>query len=219
MSSHASADLLSAYIDRQLVADEARQLEEHLENCQQCNVRLEGLRRVVDSLQGVHQLAPPVGLEQTVARRIALADERTSLLDHFEQGMSLLNRQNPILALFGVVIALMVFIYLFSYSLHLREESSPTIPVTFGPAPPPSGAATDGIAVGSQVTVAGRQLLWAEEGLWVEAGVDAGDAARSLTLDSDDGRAFFDNHPELSDLAELGRSVVLRVEGEVLRLD
>ena len=217
MSSHASADLLSAYIDRQLIAREAQQLEEHLETCQQCNVRLEGLRKVVASLQSTRQLAPPSTLEQTVKRQIALVEDRPSLLDHFEQGMSLLNRQNPILAMFGVVVALMLFIYLFSYTLYLRENSS--IEVTFQRPPAAVESATEGLALGSQLTFAGRQLVWSEGGLWVEEGLRVGDVGRTVAIDSDAGHELLAERPQLATLSELGHSVVLRIDGEVVRLD
>ena len=214
MSTHASAELLSAYLDRQLVEPEARQLEEHLDRCSECHVRLEGLRKVVKRLQSMEQLATPLSLEQTVARRIALSDDRESLLDRFESSMSIFNRQSPILATFGVVIALALFIYLFSYTLHLRETA--TTPVIWED--PPTAASVADVAAGSRLEIAGRQLAWSEGGLWVEEGVDAETAARTLALDSEAGRAFLAEHSELADLATLDRGVVLRVGGEVVQL-
>ncbi len=214
MSTHASAELLSAYLDRQLVEPEARQLEDHIDRCSQCHVRLEGLRRVVTHLQGMEQLATPLALEQTVARRIALSGNRDSLLDRFEQSMSIFNRQSPILAMFGVVIALALFIYLFSYTLHLRETA--TTQVIWED--PPTAASPADIAEGSRLSVAGRQLVWSEDSLWVEEGLAATAVSRTLALESDDGRAFLAKHPELAELAALDRGVVLTVGGEVVEL-
>lgn len=215
MSTHASAELLSAYLDRQLVEPEARQLEDHLDRCSECHVRLEGLRKVVDSLKSAEQLATPLSLEQTVARRIALSDQRPSLLDHFEHGMSIFNRQSPILATFGVVIALALFIYLFSYTLHLRENA--TMPVIWED-PPSAAPATPELVQGSRLEVAGRRLVWSAEGLWVEEGIDV-EPSRTVELDSDDGRALLEAHPELSGLADLDRAIVLRIDGEAVRLE
>ncbi len=214
MSSHASAELLSAYLDSQLVEPEVRQLEEHLDRCPQCHVRLEGLRKVVKNLQNLEQLATPLTLEQTVARRIALSTERESLLDRFESSMSIFNRQSPILATFGVVIALALFIYLFSYTLHLREHA--TTPVIWEDLP---AAAPADVAEGSRLSVAGRELVWSADGLWVEEGVDDTSVSRALALDSEAGRALLTEHPELADLASLDRGVVLEVGGEIVRLD
>ena len=213
MSTHVSAEVLSAYLDKQLAGPEARQLEQHLDRCEQCHVRLEGLRKVVGQLQTLDPLIPPSGLEAAVARRIQLSDRRPNLLDRFEHGISIFDRQSPILAMFGVIIALALFIYLFSYALH--QDQTSTIPVIFQD---PPGAVTDE-AVGSRLTVGGRELVWAEGGLWVEAGVGVDTVARTLAFDSDEGRELLAAHPELSDLAALDRSVVLRIEDEVLRLD
>ena len=216
MSVHATAETLSAYLDRQLVEQEARQLEEHLGTCPQCHVRLEGLRKVVQSLQNLNQVPPPSTLEATVARRIALTDHQPTLLDRFEQSLSLLNRQNPILAMFGVVIALVLFIYLFSYTLHLRNQRlSGTIPVIFED---PPAVAVEGEAT-SKMIVAGRQLVLREGDLWVEEGVSAEAVSRTLALDSEEGRSWLAAHPELADLAAIGQSVVIAVEGEVVRLE
>ena len=155
MSSHATAETLSAYLDRQLVEPEARQLEEHLGVCPECHVRLEQLRKMVHNLQSLNQVEPPSTLHAAVARRVALADDRPDLLDRFEQSLSLLNRQNPILAMFGVVIALVLFIYLFSYTLHLRNERlNGTIPVIFQD-PPASEVASPQ----DRILVAGRTLM------------------------------------------------------------
>ncbi len=217
MSTHASADLLSAYLDRQLVEPEARQLEDHLDRCSQCHVRLEGLRKVVAHLQSMEQLATPLNLEQTVARRIALSSESESLLDRFEHGMSIFNRQSPILAMFGVVIALALFIFLFSYTLHLRETA--TTPVIWEDPPASIAKPVAEVATGSRLSIAGRELVWSEDGLWVEEGADASALSRTLAVDSEAGRAFLAKHPDLADLATVDGSVVLAVDGEVVRLD
>ena len=145
--------------------------------------RLEGLRKVVTNLQRMEQLATPLTLEQTVARRIELAGERESLLDRFEQSMSIFNRQSPILAMFGVVIALTLFIYLFSYTLHLRETA--TTPVIFEDLPA-SLSTSDEPAEGSRLVVVGRDLLWSG-GVWVEEGVSAAAVSRTLAIDSEQG--------------------------------
>ncbi len=209
MNTHASAELISAYLDSQLVEPEARQLEEHIDGCSQCHVKLEGLRKVVANLHNLEQLPTPVDLEQAVARRITLSDRSPSLLDRFEEGMSIFNRQSPILSMFGVVIALALFIYLFSYTLHQRETA--TTPVIFED--PPAAAPTE------LLVAAGRRLEWNSGDLWIEEGVDAGAVSRTLALDSEDGRAFLTAHPDLGALADLDHGVVLEVDGEVLRLE
>ncbi len=215
MSTHVSAELLSAYLDRQLAGPEARQLEEHLDRCERCHVRLEGLRKVVTHLQTLDPLTPPSGLQAAVARRIQLSDRQPNLLDRFEQGISIFDRQSPILAMFAVIIALAMFIYLFSYALH--QDQSGSIEVIFQD--PPGAAAAEDQAIGSRLTAGGRQLVWSVGGLWVEEGADVDAVARTLAVDSDEGRDFLAAHPELADLAALDRSVVIRLGGEIVRLD
>ncbi len=215
MTSHASAEMLSAYLDQQLVAREARELEEHLETCSQCHVRLEGLRKVIDNLRSIHELSPPSTLQQAVVRRIALTDEPPGLLDRFEQGLSLLNRQNPILAMFGVVIALVLFIYLFSYNLKLHENQNSTIPVIFQDPP----AAIADIAAGTRLVVADRSLVWSAEGYWLEEGIDVGAVSHSLEIDSSAGSELLAAHPKLAEVAALGRAAVINIEGDVIRLE
>ncbi len=216
MSTHASAEVLSAYLDRQLVEPEARQLEEHIESCRQCHVKLEGLRKVVANLQNLEPLATPDTLEQAVARRITLADRSPSLLDRFEEGMSIFNRQSPILSMFGVVIALALFIYLFSYTLHLRETA--TTPVIFED-PPGAVARPESAADRSVLVTADRRLAWSAGEEWIEEGVDAEAVSRTLALDSEDGRELLAGHPELASLADLEHGVVLEIDGEVVRLE
>jgi len=114
--------------------------------------------------------------------------------------------------MFGVVIALILFIFLFSYSLHLKQDT--TIPVIFVDEP----SLPDG-SVGSRALVAGRHLTWSLGGVWVEDGLSAEALVRSITIESQDGIDFFAAHPELVDLASLGRSVVIAVDGEAIRLD
>ncbi len=224
MSTHASAELLSAYLDRQLVEPEARQLEEHVESCRQCLVKLEGLREVVTDLKSLEPLPVPDDLEQAVARRITLSDRSPSLLDRFEDGMSIFNRQSPILSMFGVVVALALFIYFFSYTLHLRETA--TTPVIFEnppgavPAEPPEAdSPSHAGGVPMELLAADRRLVWSEEGQWIEEGVDAGAVSRTLSLDSEAGRELLAAHPELAGLTDLEHGVVLEVDGEVVRLE
>ena len=212
MSSHASAELLSAYLDQQLVAPEARQLEDHIERCHDCHTRLEGLRTVVTNLQKLDPISTPDGLEQAVARRIQLTDRQPNLFDRFEDSMSIFNRQSPILAMFGVVIALVLFIYFFSYTLHLRENT--TIPVVFKDLPTAGDE-----PLGSRLILGDRLLIWTEGGLWVEEGLSADEVDRTLAIDSEEGREFLAAHPELGNLTDLDRSLVIAVGDQVVRLD
>jgi anti-sigma factor RsiW len=213
-SSHATAELLSAYLDRQLREGEAGRLEAHLEHCEECHVRLEGLRRVVANLHRLESLEPPAELEKAVARRVALAGDRLSVLDRVENRLSIFNRQSPILPMFGVVLALGVFIYLFAVALE-RSRSSLTEVVfvdSVGEAP----------AAGESRQIAGRVLdrvALAEGGeVWLEEGVSREAVSRTVELDSAAGDRLAAEHPELRELADLGAPAVIELAGEVVEI-
>jgi hypothetical protein len=209
-SAHADVELLSAYLDRELVEPEARELEAHLEECEECHGRLDGLRRVTADLRRIEEVEPPPELAQAVARRIALAtDDRESLLDRFEDRISIFNRQSSLLAMFGVIIALAIFMYLFSVALE-QSRSDGLIPVIFEDPPGASETA-------ERLEVAGRVLI-RDHGRWLEDGVDAGAAARPVDLDSDAGRELLADHPELADLADLDAPAVVEVDGRVVEV-
>ena len=207
-SSHATVELLSAYLDRQLREPEAGALEAHLERCEECHGRLEGLREVVENLRRLDRRDPSPELEKAVARRIALAGDPPGLLDRFESQLSIFTRQSPLLPMFGVVMALAVFIYLFAVAVD-RSRSSLT-PVVFEvPAPAAS--------VGDERQLAGRVLTWQGEA-WVEEGVSLEAVSRTLELDSDAGRRAIAERPELGELSALGAPAVIELAGEVVEI-
>ncbi len=208
MNAHASAEALSAYLDHQLQENEARQLELHLEGCEECHLQLEGLRRVVTGLHRLDSLAPPQTLDQDVVRRIALSGEKLSLLDRVEEGASIFRRQSSLLGMFAIVIALAMFMLFFSIALERHQNA--TIPVIFEP---PAAAS----APAGRLEVAGRVLLWQGE-RWVEEGLSNVAAARVVVLASPEGDALLAAHPELAAFARVEEPLVVRVGEEVLEL-
>ncbi len=139
MSSHASAELLSAYLDRQLAEQETADLESHLDHCRECHGRLQGLNNVVANLRHLERQAPPPTLDMAVARRIALAGERKGTLDRFEEGLEAFQRRSSLMLWFAVVFALVLITFFFLNTLARSQNT--TIPVTFGDQPVPSAPA------------------------------------------------------------------------------
>jgi hypothetical protein len=203
VSSHATAELLSAYLDEELVEPELERLEAHLEECTECHGRLEGLRKVVASLRRIERPDPPSELEKAVARRIALVRDREPVLDRFESAISIFNRQSTILPMLGIVIALGVFIYMFAWALERDQH----IPVFFGN---PPGTEEDGSAQRS-----GGRLLQHEDGLWIEDGADLDAVSRTIELDSEEGRELLAAHPEVE---QLPRPAVILLDDEVVEI-
>lgn len=200
-SSHATVELLSAYIDRQLAGSEATRLEDHLERCDECHGRLEGLRGVVANLRQIEALDPPPELEMAVARRIALTGDRESVFDRFESKLSVFNRQSTLLPLFAVVIALGVFMYLFAVAL--EKHQSERIQVIFGS--PDAG----------ETQQTGERVLRFEEGVWIEEGLSRDQVSRTVELDSEEGRRWLEEHPLLE---QLPRPAVIGLDGEVVEI-
>ncbi|MEE8523427.1 MAG: anti-sigma factor [Thermoanaerobaculia bacterium] len=205
VSSHATAELLSAYLDRQLVEPEVERLEAHLEECQECHGRLEGLRKLVASLRRIESLDPPAELEKAVARRIALARDREPLLDRFESALSIFNRQSTILPMLGIVIALGVLIYMFSWALERDQH----IPVIF--ADPPGVEDSSG----TEPRRSAGRLLQLEGELWIEDGASPDAVSRTIELDSEPGRRLLADHPELE---QLPRPAVILLDDEVVEI-
>jgi anti-sigma factor RsiW len=204
MSTHATTETLSAYLDRQLSAAQTREIEDHLADCPRCRRQFAGMRSVVASLRHLERMAPPPTLGGLVTRRVTLESARKGLLDRFESGLGLFERQSSILGLFGLIVALAVIMLLFAQALERQRNAS--IPVIFHD---PTAAR------GESRELAGR-VFRRESGVWVEAGLEA-EPDRAVAADSRQWRALVAAHPELAELETLEEAVVLRVEDGVLR--
>lgn len=207
MTSHATVEALSAYLDRELPPPEAREIEEHLADCADCRARFTGMQNVVASLRRLERLAPPPTLGEVVARRAAFDGVRKGLADRLEGGLRSFERQSSLLALCGVIAAFAVMIVLFAHALE-RSRSS-TIPELFKD--PQAAAAAE------SREVAGRRLL-RDGPIWVEEGVDP-TLTRIVVVDSPLWGRLLADHPELVSLASLDRPAVVKVGDEVLRVE
>ena len=206
MSRQVEAELLSAYLDGQLEPEEEKRVEELLAADPEVRRQYEGMRLVIRGLGRLERMAPPSTLGQTVARRVALAGERRSLMDRVEDGLSRLNQQPSVLFMFALVLALAMIILFFAWGLQQRQTS--LVPVVIQN--PPSGPV--------QMVVAGRVFEQQEDGLWVQEGLEPDSPARRVVLDSEDGRRLLATWPELRGVAEVLLRALLEVDGEVVEL-
>lgn len=207
MSTHATVETLSAYLDHELPHPESREIEEHLADCADCRTRFAGMKNVVSGLRHLERLAPPSTLQQVVARRVAFDGERKSLGDRLESNLQAFERQSSLLALFGVVVAFAVMILFFAHGLEQRRSS--TIPVVFKD--PRAGAGSE------SRQIAGRELR-REGAVWVEEGVDP-KFTRIVVVDSPSWERIVSEHPEIATLASLDRPAVVKIGEEVLRIE
>lgn len=207
-------DQLSAYLDGELSKSEARALERRLENDAEGRERLEGMRGVVDGLRGLEPISPPPTLDHMVARQIALEKDRRGMLDQLEARLDVLNRHNPMLALFGVVIALGLFILMFSQALQRKKEAPTQVEWVF---PDQSPDARARHIDGTRLELLDRVFFWAEDA-WRERGIAQGATEQLIDLATPEGRAWLAEHPDLAVLEGADDPVVLVVGGDIVRV-
>ena len=207
MSCRATAEVLSAYLDRELPRPQLRLVETHLEECEECRRRLDGLGKVTRQLRSLERLAPPPVIGQRLERRLARVGERRDLLERVEARLGGFELNPSIGLTFALVFAfaLILFLYADWSEYQMRQatrlvvpaaEPAPFIPVRY---------------------VAGRTFefhdgLWLERGLAYEAEKDP--SRTPVEADSERGRALLAAVPELQELLETGDRLVLSWEPE-----
>ncbi len=125
MRRHASLTLLSGLLDGELDERQRSRVTAHLEDCDACRHRLDGLRRVVSRLRQVEPLPPPAELGYWVGREVADLPRRASLSERLERRARALIIQPVLVPTVSVVLALAVIFYLLSYGV-ARKQEAPT---------------------------------------------------------------------------------------------
>jgi hypothetical protein len=145
---HASVEVLSSYLDGELADGRRLRVERHLQECEQCQHGLEGLRRVVQRLDGMGRISPESSLEQQVLQGVAGSARRESLLDRLERGAKRLHVERWVwMPTFGIVMALVSIMYLVSWGLHRQQQG---LPVVLDAEFPPAEASEEAEAVVSE---------------------------------------------------------------------
>ena len=70
-ATHVAADTLSAYLDEELSGEERARVASHLETCDQCRGRFQGLQATVEMVRDLDPLLAPEGLREAVGARLA----------------------------------------------------------------------------------------------------------------------------------------------------
>lgn len=199
MSRHATAEQLSSYVDRELVGPRLRLVEKHLEECDECRRRLDGMRRVVVGLRRLEQLEPPPMLGQDLARRVRLEPRPRDLVQRLEDHLRGTPLQSTVGFTFALIFALAVILYLFSGWVERQGLSHQPILVA------PSEVA--GAAGHRRI---GNRLFHAVEGEWHQVGVIAADAV-VVAADGETVRDLLAREPALAPLVAEGAPVILEV--------
>ena len=131
MKAHPETQLLSAYLDRELVDRETRRVEGHLSECLRCQQRLDGLREVVAKLHRVESAHFPRFLYDQIPHRISLESRPQGLIDRFENRLRRIYfPESSIPLTFALVMALVVVVYFFVWGAdRVRQRSEATVPV------------------------------------------------------------------------------------------
>jgi hypothetical protein len=211
MSRHATAEDLSAYLDQELPRPQLRLVETHLEECEECRTRFEGLRRVVGKLHRLESMAPPPVLAQQVQRRIALDGGRqAAFLERLERRLGGLPMEPSVGVTFALVFAFAIILYLFGWWVDVRQGGTTIL------APP---AEVQGEMPLEEVD--GR-LFELEGDLWIERGLDPAAPVTRLTLEDPEALAVLESYPRLSarisTWVAAGRSVRLISEDGVVEI-
>lgn len=208
MSHHATAEVLSAYLDAELEAGEARDLSRHLEDCDDCRARLDSLRRVVTSVRRLERAAPPPVLAQYVQQRINLAGRPRGLVERLESQMRDVPQLPSIFVTFALVFALALIVYVFVVGVHRHLNPTEIVLLPVPRPPAPTGEVLE------TREAAGRTFDLVD-GIWREQGVTEPVADLRIEADSAAGRALLDLYPGLSDL---GGRIFLRLPEGIIEL-
>lgn len=215
MSGHASAELLSAYLDDGLEPRRAERLEVHLEECDRCRTELEGLRRVVLHLQAVEREAPPPALGYAVRRRVASEHVSGSLSERLQMRRAPVRPQVGLLAFLGPLLGLTVILLLFLQQVQRRQAAGPTLiihqPAALEEPVEPVGAS----AAESTSRRIGARQFHVRNGIWIEQGAERTTVSRVIDMSAAEPGA---GTADLKSLAILGERVVVWLDGEAVEL-
>lgn len=206
MSRHATAEVLSAYLDDELSGEQGRRLADHLEECDACRARLDSLDRVVSTLRRVERAAPPPVLEQYVQRRIALAGRPAGRLERLEERLRSVPQSSSVFFTFALVTALAVLLYFFAHGVDRSQRPRTALVVATAPQAE--------IPPGERREAAGRTFEWTGE-VWLEEGLERRRPDFHVTAGSAAGQEILALHPEL---AALPGRVLLRLGEAVVEL-
>lgn len=230
---HPILEVLSSLLDDELGADERLQVESHIESCGECRNRLDRLRRVVQTLADLESAAPPAQLGHSVRRALVATGNPQNLRARLETAASRWIVPAATLSTFAVVAAMAIIVYLLAWGLGEVDRARQVSGEGLSDRPPLQHGPASAIGSGSS-RVEGRGS--AESGpsslmreiaginfvrrgdVWEQQGLEGSQAGRTIDAGSQAGQEWLRSHPDLSELAQLGGAVRVRVGTEILEL-
>ena len=205
---HSSVEELSAYLDRELAPARLRLVETHLEDCEECRRRVEGLGRLVRDLRRLERFEPPPALGQQLLGRLHRSSRPRTVLERLEEGLKDRNLQSPLGFSFALVVAFAALLYFFSGSLDRLQRNQTSIlrPTN------PSQAATAVVPGKAPRKVGDRSFRW-DGGAWRQEGLATGVVPEEVDAKSPLGQQVLGVNPELAQLLAEGEVVVFEIRG------
>ena len=196
MNHPATTELLSAYIDGELDADEYVRVEKLLAEDPAARATYAALRQVASGLKLIERQAPPPSLDLVHLKRLTRMDRRNSFFFRLADQLRGLGQQSKLAAAFAM---LMLFGVMLSSRVAVIHND------------PASAYMWSSTAVISGNVYVQKGEVWFQNGMRVIAN------ERPVDLGSGEGRQLLAAKPDLREVAQLGE-VVLEVDGEMLRL-
>ena len=209
MSGHLASEILSAYLDEELVPRESDHAEDHLSDCPECRQRLAGLRSVVARLHGVQTGALPPYLSGQATALISLEATPKSLIDRFEARMRRLYfPQSTIPLAFGLVMALVMTVYVFTWAVHETKSARSAVP--------DESTSVDSVPV--QEVLLGSARFVRQGSIWQEVSVGEASPGRRIAVSTEEGAQVLETMPGLAGLLVSSSGAVVTWRGEVVLL-
>lgn len=202
MNRHATAEDLSAYIDQELEPPRLRLVKDHLETCEPCRRKLQGLRGVQHQLHRLEQVAPPPLLAGDIQRRVRLEPRHRGLFENLEDRLRRLPEQGTMLVVFASVFALAMIGYLFTEGVQ-RHAGRTSVIV------PSAGTVIETDTERPIAEVDGRRFEQIDGG-WRELGLPTDAERVTLRAGTPEGDEVLARHPKLVSLLSGSIQVVLR---------
>ncbi len=194
---HLTDDLLSAFIDEELISQERRKVDNHLKECDRCQAQLKSLRRVSQSLRSLESLAPPSTLDMVVQRHLSI--ERPKRWSERHASRFRIPISTPTLLLFTVVFGFAFLVFQVSQKVDEVEQRTPS---------------SDLVMVVTQRV--GERVFMGEGDGFRETVTQGEPVDREVLWGDEDVRELMEKEPDLKKLA--GREVILAVGPEVWRI-
>jgi len=218
-TAHATVEDLSAYLDNELEPVRLRLVKAHLEECDECRGRADGLSRVVRDLRRLERFDPPPALGQHFLRRLHRSSQPRGFLQRLEEGLEGRNLQSPIGFSFALVLAFSALLYFFAGSMerHQRSQTAIVRP-TLIPTSLPSEQVEPAEVGEAELRKIGEQTFLWQEGQWRQEGIARDASPVSVEAASSQGQQLLLSKPGLALLLDEGAAVVFKTEEGVFLL-